>query len=215
MIDELPRLIAAAPDKPVRAGAESTRRHSLALARDPSSWSAGEAADVRHAYDELAPGWDTERGAYRPVPVRDALARGGPFPAGLCLDIGGGTGLLTPLLSAVWPRTVCLDLTLAMLRRAPGPARVQADASRLPFPDGVAAAVVLADAPLFAEEVARVLAPGGVVLWSNALGTDAPHHVPVAEVLAALGRAAPGKDWRATTAEAGWGLWAVLRPVPS
>jgi hypothetical protein len=55
-----------------------------------------------------------------------------------------------------------------------------------------------------------MLAADGVVVWSNALGIDAPHHVPVAAVLAALRRAS-GTAWTAVTAEAGWGLWAVLR----
>jgi hypothetical protein len=85
------------------------------------------------------------------------------------------------------------------------------DASRLPLPSGSAAAVVLADVPLFAVEVARVLAPGGVVVWSNALGADAPHHVPVGTVLDALNRATGGAGFGALTAEAGWGCWAVLR----
>ena len=60
----------------------------------------------------------------------------------------------------------------------------------------------------------RILAPDGVVVWSNALGAESPHHVPVEVVAGALGRAAgsrPHVGWDAVTAEAGWGLWAVLR----
>lgn len=34
---------------------------------------------------------------------------------------------------------------------------------------------MLADVPLFTAEVLRVLVPDGVVVWPNALGTDAPH----------------------------------------
>jgi hypothetical protein len=49
------------------------------------------------------------------------------------------------------------------------------------------------------------------VVWSNALGAESPHHVPVEVVAAALGRATPHVGWDAVTAEAGWGLWAVLR----
>jgi hypothetical protein len=100
-----------------------------------------------------------------------------------------------------------------MLSRASAPRRVLADASRLPLAGGRAAAVVLADVPLFAGEVVRVLRAGGVVVWSNALGADAPHHVPVETVLAALSRASGVADWSGVTAEAGWGLWAVLRRV--
>jgi SAM-dependent methyltransferase len=213
VIQTLPRLIPAAPGKPVREGAADTQRASRALAEDPSRWSPQEARAVIDRYTELAPVWESERGGYRPVPLSDALARGGPLPSGLCLEVGAGTGLLTPLLAKVWPQVLSLDLTPEMLRRSRAPWRVLADASRLPLPDGTAAAAVLADAPLFAEEVARVLVPHGVVVWSNALGVDAPHHVPVPTVLAALQRAAPGRQWTAVTAEAGWGLWAVFRPA--
>jgi SAM-dependent methyltransferase len=211
MIHALPRLVLADPGKPVREGAEATQRASRALAEDPSRWSPEMARDTIDRYTELAPVWEGERGGYRPVPLSDALARGGPLPSGLCLEVGAGTGLLTPLLAAVWPRVVSLDLSAEMLRRSSARWRVLADASRLPLRTGTVAAVILADAPLFAVEVVRVLVPEGVVVWSNALGVDAPHHVPIATVLAALERAAPEREWSAVTAEAGWGLWAVFR----
>jgi SAM-dependent methyltransferase len=127
------------------------------------------------------------------------------------VEVGAGTGLLTPLLEAMWPRVLSLDLTPEMMRRSPAALRIIADAARLPLPDAAAHAVVLGDAPLFADEVVRVLAPDGVLVWSNALGMDAPHHVPVGAVLALLNKAAGGERFTAVTAEAGWGLWAVLR----
>ncbi|HEX6444910.1 MAG TPA: class I SAM-dependent methyltransferase [Streptosporangiales bacterium] len=210
-IRTLPRVIPAEPGKPARPGTSTTQRHARAIAEDPASWSATAAADVVRTYAELAPVWDDERGGYRPAPLADALDRGGPFPPGDCLEIGSGTGLLTPLLARHWERVMCLDLSWDMLRRSPSAVRVLADASRLPVADGRAAAVVLADAPLFAEEVVRVLSPDGVVVWSNALGPDAPNYVPVAVVRSALERASGGSRWSAVTADAGWGRWAVLR----
>jgi SAM-dependent methyltransferase len=209
-IRTLPRIVPAAPGKPVRPEAADSQRRSREIAEDPGVWSGESAREVVRRYTELAPEWDGERGGYRPVPLADALDRGGPFPAGLCVEVGAGTGLLTPLLAAVWRRVVSLDLTPEMMRRSRAPWRLLADASRLPLPDGVAHSVVLADVPLFAAEVVRVLAPGGVVVWSNALGSDAPHHVPVDTVLAALDDVG-GRRFAALTAEAGWGLWAVLR----
>lgn len=164
-------------------------------------------------YTRLAGAWEAERGSYRPIPLADALARGGPLPGGLCLEVGSGTGLLTPLLASVWPRVLSLDLTAAMLRRSSAPWRVLADAARLPVGDGQAGAAVLADVPLFAEELVRVLAAEGVLVWSNALGVDAPHHVPVKTILAALNRATAADAWSAVTAHAGWGLWAVFRRI--
>jgi hypothetical protein len=105
---------------------------------------------------------------------------------------------------------VSLDLTWAMLSRSSAPWRVLGDASQLPVPDNSAQAVVLADVPLFAAEVVRTLREDGVVLWSNALGEDAPHHVPIATVLQTLEDASDA-SWSAVTAHAGWGLWAVMR----
>ncbi len=98
-----------------------------------------------------------------------------------------------------------------MLGRSTAAWRVRADGVRLPLSDDLAAAVVLADAPLFASEVVRVLRRDGAVVWSNALGRDAPQHVPIATVLASLQRVDPAGAWTAVTSEAGWGLWAVFR----
>ncbi len=211
MIDTLPRIVPPDPDKPVRPEARQSQLRSRAIADDPASWSPELAEETIRRYAALATSWNDERGSYRPVPLRDALARGGPMPPGLCLEVGAGTGLLTPDVEEVWPRVVGLDLSPEMLARSRSPWRVRADAARLPIPDGRAAAVVLGDVPLFADEVTRVLADGGVVVWSNALGVDAPHHVPVPVVFDALAKATPGRSWAAVTSEAGWGLWAVFR----
>jgi SAM-dependent methyltransferase len=211
MITSLPRVVPAEPGKPKRPEAAENQAMARAIAEDPGVWSADLSRGTVARFTDLAPVWNDARGGYRPVPLRDALARGGPFPTGLCLEVGCGTGLLTHLLTAVWPRVASLDLTWEMVRRSTAAWRVNADAAHLPFADGSAAAVVVADVPLFADEVVRVLAPGGVVVWSNALGVDSPHHVPLEVVLSSLGRAAPGIEWQAVTAHAGWGLWAVLR----
>jgi len=212
VIRTLPRVVPAEPGKPVRPEAAASQRTSRMLADDPSAWSAALARQTVERYAELAPVWDGERGGYRGLPLADALARGvHPAPAGRCVEVGCGTGLLTASLATVWPEVVSLDLSWEMLRRSPARWRVLADAARLPLPDGQAAAVVLGDVPLFAPEVVRVLSADGLVVWSNALGVDAPHHVPIDAVEAALARASGGARWSALTAEAGWGLWAVFR----
>lgn len=215
MITVLDRVVPAQPGKPMRPEAAAVQARSRAIAEDSSRWSADLARQTTEEFTELARVWDDSRGHYRPIPLTDALERGGPFPAGLAVEVGCGTGLLTQLIARVWPRVVSLDLTWEMVRRSDAPWRLNADAARLPVADGGAAAVVLADVPLFAEEVVRVLAPDGVVVWSNALGAGSPHHVPVDVVAGALTRAqatfGPTVRWSAVTAEAGWGLWAVLR----
>lgn len=210
MIRTLERVVPADAGMPTRAGAADNQRVVGALARDASLWTRERAAEMVRQYNGYAPEWNAERGSYRPVPLADALARSGPWPSGLCLEIGAGTGILTPLLAAVWDSVLCVDLTEAMLARSTGTWRVCADASRLPLPDAAVATVVIGDAPLFAAEVHRVLAPGGAVIWSNALGHDAPFHVPTEAVLEALSTAG-GADWDALQSAAGWGSWAVLR----
>jgi SAM-dependent methyltransferase len=119
---------------------------------------------------------------------------------------------MTPLIQGVWPRVAALDLSPGMLARARHGARIRADASRLPLADGCADAVVICDGPLFAAEVARVLAPGAPLVWSNALGRGAPFHLST-EVLAEAMAAAARHPWRAVQSEAHWGTWAVLRPA--
>jgi len=141
------------------------------------------------------------------------LARGGPFGGGLAVEIAAGTGLLTSLIEQVWPDVISADLSRGMLARSPGRHRIQADAVCLPLASGCAGAVVIGDGPLFAAETARIMANGAVLVWSNALGQDAPFYVP-AEVLTDAMAAATGWPWDAVESQAHWGSWAVLRCSP-
>lgn len=208
MITALPRVVPAPPDKPVRPETADTQRLARAVADDPAVWTPALAAAMAASFDAAAAVWTDERGGYRRPPLADALERGGPFPAGRAVEVAAGTGVLTPLLATRWP-VVAVDLSAAMLARAGG-VRVRADAAALPFGDGVAAVVAIGDGPLFAAEVARVLAPGGVVVWSNALGHEAPFHLHTETLVRAL-RSATGEPWLAVESEAHWGTWAVLR----
>lgn len=131
----------------------------------------------------------------------------------MCIEVGSGTGPLTPLLEQVWGPVLCVDLSSEMLRRARRGLRVRAVAAWLPVPEGVAAAVVIGDGPLFAVEVVRALGRGGAVVWSNALGAGAPYHVSTTTLVAALSAASSEAAWDAVYSEAGWGSWTVLRPT--
>ena len=206
----LPRVVPAPPGKPRRPGASDTQEFARRIAEDPSSWGHQEVVATASRFDVLAESWDEERASYRAAPLSDALTRGGPWPDGICVEIGSGTGILTPLLLERWHVTLCLDLSAGMLGRARTSLRVRADASRLPIASGIAAAAVVGDAPLFAEEVVRVLVPHGVVIWVNALGADAPYWVPTDTICSALARAC-SEPWEAVTSEARWGSWVVLR----
>jgi SAM-dependent methyltransferase len=206
----LPRVVQAPPRKPHRLGASETQAFARQIAEDPSSWGPDEAVTTGSRFDVLAESWNEERASYRAAPLNDALTRRGPWPDGICVEIGSGTGALTPLLRERWHVTLCVDLSAGMLGRARTGLRVRADASKLPIASGIAAAVAVGDAPLFAEEVVRVLGPHGVVIWVNALGADAPYWVPTETIRGALARAC-GEPWGAVVSEALWGSWVVLR----
>ena len=207
MLRHLERVVAAEPGRPPLAGEHHPMRAvTRKVAFDDGAWTAERAGKVAALFDGLAPGWEGGP-AVRREAVADALARGGPFPGGPCLEVGSGTGMATTLLAARLAPVVCVDLSAGMLALArPHPPRVRADAAALPFPTAAAGVVVLVNMLLFPAEVDRVLAPPGAVVWVNTLGDATPIHLPAEDVAAAL----PG-DWDGVAAEAGWGTWAVLR----
>lgn len=91
--------------------------------------------------------------------------------AGAVVDVGAGTGHhLAYVLAAPPERSgIALDTSTAALRRAarihPRAAAVGADVWKpLPLRDGVAALVISVFAPRNADELARILAPGGSLL---------------------------------------------------
>ena len=115
-----------------------------------------------------------QRAVYHPAHhvVLSELRAGGDVAT--VLDLGCGTGELTGRLAgeAGARRVVGCDFSLGMLQQAaaksPGPAWVQGDAGRLPFPAGSIDAVVSTEAfhwfpdkQAALAELHRVLAPGG------------------------------------------------------
>ncbi|WP_436794260.1 class I SAM-dependent methyltransferase [Actinospongicola halichondriae] len=174
-------------------------------------WDGQARAEVASLFDSLAPEWHTRTSESRERVVMDALERGevgGDAGGGTVLELGSGIGAYSAPLAERFERVVALDLSIEMLRLAadePG-LRVLADSATLPVPDGSADAVVLINMLLFPDEVDRVLAPGGTVVWVNSSGESTPIHLMPDEVADAL----PG-TWTGVTSRAGIGLWAVLR----
>jgi len=211
MLTRLPRLDAEPPPRSAHQPDNHDhpmRRVTEAVVAEPGSWTAERAVGVAGVFDDLAADWDARFGdGSHQVPLIDALDRG-EVTGGRALEVGSGTGLATELLADRFGRVVAVDLSLEMLRRAPVDVgcRVRADGSRLPMVDGGADVVVLVNAFLFPDEVARVLDPHGAVVWVNSVGDRTPIHLPAERVLEAL----PG-EWDAVASAAGEGTWCVLR----
>lgn len=133
--------------------------------------------NARSAYDEWALDYPAE--AHNPLmhAEEDAvIARLQGLSIACALDAGGGTGRYTRILNAMGARTiVSLDWSREMLsRQAGGAGRVCGDARQLPFADRafdlVNASLMagdIADLSAWLREVARVLAPGGHLVYSD------------------------------------------------
>lgn len=209
MLTELPELDRPEGDPPAGLAADHPMRVvTREAAFDPASWTADRKAEVATLFDGLAPEWHTRDTPGRELPLQDALDRGGPFAPGLCVEVGAGIGLATPLLEATFGPVLAVELSTEMARLATAGMRVIADGSVLPLAPGAAAVIVLQNMFLFPAEVDRVLAPGGALVWVNSRGEDTPIHLPAADVGRAL-----GAGWRGVASRAGWGLWSVWRRV--
>jgi SAM-dependent methyltransferase len=211
-IRTLETVVPAQPDRPALAGPDHPmRKVTRQVAFESGAWTPERAAKVAQLFDAMAPEWGARTSQERQDVLRDAISRGDlgePGQRRSCIEIGSGTGSSTKDLAGCYDRVVALDLSREMLRHAPPEPglRVQADAARLPLANACADAIVLVNALLFPNEVDRVLAPRGVLVWVNSLGDRTPIHLSAEDVAKAL----PG-EWTGVAAEAGWGIWCTLR----
>jgi demethylmenaquinone methyltransferase/2-methoxy-6-polyprenyl-1,4-benzoquinol methylase len=134
-------------------------------------------AAVRSMFDTIAPRYDlVNRIMTFRMDVgwrRRAVRSLGLQPGSTVFDLAAGTGDLCRDLQAAGHRPIGADLSFGMLAHARTTAPlVQADALRLPIPDGVVDGITcgfalrnFAELPGFFAESARVLRPGGRVAF--------------------------------------------------
>lgn len=143
---------------------------------------------TRLQFNRIAPVWDQRRTPEAFASLEAALDSI-DTPPKRALDLGTGTGRAAFILAKRYPEAevVGADLAAAMLdeareRTPPELAdRVrfeEADAERLPYPDASFELVTLANMIPFFDELARVTAPDGAVVFSFSVGPETPIYVP-------------------------------------
>jgi SAM-dependent methyltransferase len=201
------------PDDPAPQLGAGVHRSRIALERvlaDPDD--DGAYRDLMVAYDEMAPEWTDWTRAQRwyaaPVAAGMTHARTVPW----LLEVGCGTGQATAVLSAAGVRVVATDVNSSMLAAAPRLAHtsyVLADVRHLPFRTGSVPLLVGLNGVPHMKEFARVLAPGGQILWCTSFADGTPLYVPPDRFADML-----GPEWTAEAGRAGHGDWVLAsRPL--
>jgi ubiquinone/menaquinone biosynthesis C-methylase UbiE len=154
---------------------------------------------LRRIFDTIAPTCETRIGPHHVAALELALAELSP-PARV-LDLGTGTGVAAKAVAQRFPnaRVAAVDLSPTMIAEAKSrlPAELDgrvvyevADAAELPFDDGAFGLVTLANMIPFFDELARVTAPGGTVVFSFSRGAETPIYVSFGRLRRELARRA-------------------------
>jgi ubiquinone/menaquinone biosynthesis C-methylase UbiE len=177
----------------VKFGQRFARVATDAVVRRPALWRLFR-GPVRRMFDRLAPVWDQNRSAEAFAPLDAALDVLSDAPTRV-LDLGTGTGAVAARVADRFPDAdvVGIDVAESMIdqarRTVGGRVRFQvADASRLPFPDATFELVTLGNMIPFFDELARVTAPGGRVVFSFSIGPATPIYVAPETLRRELGR---------------------------
>ncbi|MER7199239.1 SAM-dependent methyltransferase [Streptomyces sp. CB01635] len=164
------------------------------------------------SFGAAAPAYAEHRPDYAQAAVRWALE---PAPGLRVLDLGAGTGKLTAALVALGAEVIAVEPDPAMLtelgRALPAVRALPGSAEAVPLPDASVDAVVAGNAmhwfdmDVAGPEIARVLAPGGVLagLW-NVFDNQVDWVAQLERVSgsAAIGPRDTRSSWRAETAGA-------------
>ena len=166
-----------------------------AVVRRPRLWRIFK-GPLRRQFDTLASGWDDRIGPEGLIPLGAALDTLREPPRRV-LDLGTGTGKAARVVARRFSaaEVVGVDLSPEMIEQADellpcelaGRVRFQVgDASALPLEDASFDLVVLMNMIPFFEELARVTAPGGHVLFAFSFGAETPIYVPAETLRARL-----------------------------
>ena len=167
----------------MNAGQRFARLVTDVVVRRPVLWRVFR-GPLRSQFDKLAPLWDERRSPNAFAPIESALDAIAIEPKRV-LDLGTGTGSVALIVAGRFStaEVVGVDLAAKMIeeaRRKLPPELAQrvrfevADATRLPYGDGVFDLVTLGNMIPFFDELARVVAPGGFVLFGFSAGAETP-----------------------------------------
>lgn len=177
-------------------GRKLARLATDAVVRSPRLWRLFRPL-VRKQFDSIAGTWDTLRAPESFAPFERALEAVSPLPAEV-LDLGTGTGDGAFAVARRFPqaRVTGVDLAGAMLaeaaRKTPPELRERVrfepgDASSLRFSKESFDLVTHANMIPFFDELARVVRPGGQVLFAFSVGAETPIYVSAGRLRAELG----------------------------
>jgi ubiquinone/menaquinone biosynthesis C-methylase UbiE len=157
-----------------------------AVVRRPALWRALRGR-TRDLFDEIAPTWDERLGPHHLGAMSLALDELS-VPRRI-LDLGTGTGVAAFGLAARYPdaEIVGVDLSPGMIAQAQAKLEPElasrlrfqvGDASALPFEDGTFDLLTLMNMIPFFDELVRVTAPDGAIVFSYSRGDETPIYVP-------------------------------------
>jgi SAM-dependent methyltransferase len=181
----------------VNLGRRFARLATNTVVRRPGLWRLFR-GPIRRQFDRLGPQWDDILQADHLAGFEHALEHVEPPPR-RALDLGTGTGDGAFAVARRFPQAevVGVDLAGSMIeeaRRKTGPelaGRVRfevGDAAALPFEDGAFELVTHANMIPFFDELARVVASGGYVVFGFSGGSETPIYVAPARLRTELER---------------------------
>ena len=162
-------------------GRRFARLATNAVVRRPRVWRLFR-GPLRRQFDRIAPNWDEIIQPDHLVAFERALEEVEPPPRRV-LDLGTGTGAAAVVVARRFPEAevVGIDLAGSMIaeaRRKTDRVRFEVgDASALAFEDGAFDLVTHANMIPFFDELARVVAPGGYVVFGFSGGRETPIYV--------------------------------------